>query len=199
MSPLGLERWQRASPHLDQILDLSPTECDGYLVALWAGDPQAAADVEALLAEHRELSDEGFLDSAPLHRPQPKLAAVTIGAYKLVSLIGHGGMGSVWLAERNDGRFEGNAALKLLNAALVGRAVEERFKREARSSPGCDIATSAVSSMRACRTPGSPISCSSTLTAATSIVIAMKSGSALKIAFAYSSMFSPPSRTHTRV
>jgi eukaryotic-like serine/threonine-protein kinase len=130
MSPLGLERWQRASPHLDQILDLSPTECDGYLVSLWAADPQVAADVEALLAEHRELSDEGFLDSAPLHRPQPKLAGVTISAYKLVSLIGHGGMGSVWLAERNDGRFEGNAALKLLNAALVGRAVEERFKRE---------------------------------------------------------------------
>ncbi len=130
MSPLGLERWQRASPHLDQVLDLPPAESDAYLMSLRAGDPQVAADVEALLKEHRELSDEGFLDSAPLHRPEPKLAGVTIGAYKLVSSIGHGGMGSVWLAERSDGRFEGQAALKLLNAALVGRAVEERFKRE---------------------------------------------------------------------
>src|SRR5262249_10838217 len=41
-----------------------------------------------------------------------------------------GGMGSVWLAERCDGRFEGRAAVKLLNIALMGRAGEERFRRE---------------------------------------------------------------------
>ena len=44
--------------------------------------------------------------------------------------LGHGGMGSVWLAHRNDGRFEGKVAIKLLNAALVGRAAEGRFRRE---------------------------------------------------------------------
>ena len=53
-----------------------------------------------------------------------------MGAYRLLSPIGQGGMGSVWLAERSDGRFEGRAALKLLNAALVGRSAEERFRRE---------------------------------------------------------------------
>jgi eukaryotic-like serine/threonine-protein kinase len=131
MSPLGIDRWQRASPHLDRVLDLPPTECDAYLMALWAGEPDVAADVEALLAEHRLLSAEGFLESpAWLHRPEPALAGLTLGAYTLVSPIGHGGMGSVWLAERSDGRFHGQAALKLLNAALVGRAGEERFKRE---------------------------------------------------------------------
>ncbi len=39
-------------------------------------------------------------------------------------------MGSVWLARRSDGRFEGRAAVKLLNASLVGHAGEERFRRE---------------------------------------------------------------------
>jgi serine/threonine-protein kinase len=39
-------------------------------------------------------------------------------------------MGSVWLARRSDGLFEGAAAVKLLNASLVGRAGEERFRRE---------------------------------------------------------------------
>ena len=39
-------------------------------------------------------------------------------------------MGSVWLARRSDGRFEGSAAVKLLNPSLVGRAGEERFRRE---------------------------------------------------------------------
>ena len=131
MSALSVERWQRASPHLDRVLDLPPTQCDAYLMSLWAGNPEVAADVDALLAEHRLLSDEGFLDSpAAIHRPEPALAGVRIGDYTLLSPIGHGGMGSVWLAKRSDGRFDGHAALKLLNAALVGRAVEERFRRE---------------------------------------------------------------------
>ena len=39
-------------------------------------------------------------------------------------------MGSVWLAARSDGRYEGQVAVKLLNAALVGRGGEERFRRE---------------------------------------------------------------------
>src|SRR5919112_811601 len=99
MSPLSVERWQKASPHLDRVLDLPPTECDEYLISLCAGDPEVAADVEALLAEHRVLSAEGFLDSpATIHRPEPALAGVQIGGYTLVSAIGHGGMGSGWLA-----------------------------------------------------------------------------------------------------
>jgi serine/threonine protein kinase/Flp pilus assembly protein TadD len=61
---------------------------------------------------------------------EPSLAGQTVGAYTLVAPIGHGGMGTVWLAQRSDGRFEGRAALKFLNAALVGRAGAERFRRE---------------------------------------------------------------------
>jgi len=131
MSAIDNERWQRASPHLDRLLDLSPQARDACLLSLRVDDPQVAADVEALLAEHRLLTAEGFLEApASFPRPEPALAGVTVGAYTLVSPIGHGGMGSVWLAARSDGRFQGQAALKLLNAALVGRAVEDRFKRE---------------------------------------------------------------------
>ena len=132
MNVIDSGRWLRASPHLDRVLGLSPDERDACLRALRVEDPQAAEDVEALLAEHAELSAEGFLDTSAPIQPllEPSLAGVTVGAYTLVSLIGHGGMGSVWLASRSDGRFEGQAALKLLNAALVGRAGEERFKRE---------------------------------------------------------------------
>ena len=41
-------------------------------------------------------------------------------------------MSSVWLAERNDGRFERRVAVKFLNIALMGKGGEERFKREGR-------------------------------------------------------------------
>jgi tetratricopeptide (TPR) repeat protein len=65
-----------------------------------------------------------------IHPPEATLAGLSFGPYTLVSPIGHGGMGSVWLAERSDGRFTGYAAVKLLNAALLGRSAEKRFRRE---------------------------------------------------------------------
>ena len=39
-------------------------------------------------------------------------------------------MGTVWLARRSDGRYEGRVAVKLLNAALMGQPTEQRFVRE---------------------------------------------------------------------
>ena len=131
MKGVDRARWRRASPYLDMVLDLPAPAREARLRELRATEPEIAADVEAMLAQHRVLSAEGFLEARPLvEPPEPALAGVTVGAYRLVSPIGHGGMGSVWLAERSDGRFEGQAALKLLNTALVGRAGEARFRRE---------------------------------------------------------------------
>ena len=91
-------------------------------------------DLQTLLAEQDSVRLSRFLEqSAPLTSRMAltrSLAGQTIGAYRLVSLIGQGGMGSVWLAERCDGRFDGQVAVKLLNIALMGRAGEERFRRE---------------------------------------------------------------------
>ena len=63
-------------------------------------------------------------------REAPGLAGQTVGAYRLVAAIGQGGMGTVWLAERSDGRFERKAAVKFLSTSLIGGGGEERFKRE---------------------------------------------------------------------
>src|SRR5262245_32770171 len=59
-------------------------------------------------------------------------AGQTIGAYRLVSPIGEGGMGSVWLAERSDGRFERRVAIKFLHFAVAAAGGADRFKREGR-------------------------------------------------------------------
>ncbi len=131
MGTMDSGRWLRASSHLDRILELPLQAREACLAALRDEDPGSAADVAVLLDEHRRLTAEGFLESAPPIPPrEAPLAGVTIGAYTLVSRIGHGGTGTVWLASRSDGRFQGQAALKLLNAALMGGGGEERFKRE---------------------------------------------------------------------
>jgi serine/threonine protein kinase/tetratricopeptide (TPR) repeat protein len=130
-APLGPERWRVVSPHLDRALELPGDERDAFLAALRAEDPSLAADLETLLGSHEALSEQGFLDEALLlAKPAASLAGQVMGAYTLLSPIGRGGMGSVWLAERSDGRFRGEAAVKLLNASLVGRDGDGRFRRE---------------------------------------------------------------------
>jgi serine/threonine-protein kinase len=124
------ERWPEISPYLDRALEMSMEERAAWLVSLGAEDPALAAFLTSLLDERNTLSREGFLEEGPPLPPEPSLAGQTIGAYTLVSLLGQGGMGTVWLARRSDGRFEGQVAIKLLNASLVGQAGAERFKRE---------------------------------------------------------------------
>lgn len=53
-----------------------------------------------------------------------------VGAHTLISPVGHGGMGTVWLAERSDGRFDRRVAVKFLDRAVLGPGNESRFKRE---------------------------------------------------------------------
>ena len=62
--------------------------------------------------------------------PHDELDGLEVGAYTLERPLGHGGMGSVWLAHRTDGRFEGRVAVKLMNLALVESLAVERFRRE---------------------------------------------------------------------
>src|SRR5882762_5215602 len=126
-------RWRTLSPFLDQALELTEEGRAAWLDALRLEQPILAAEVEALLVQLRALDEAAFLkgDPSALVRPASP-AGQTLGPYTLESAIGHGGMGSVWLARRSDGRFEGNVAIKLLNTALIGRNGEERFRREGR-------------------------------------------------------------------
>ena len=125
------ELWRQLEPHLERALDLPEEKRAAWLEELRGRDAALAAGVEGLLAVHDENARGAFLEQ-PLASPPPaaSLAGQTVGAYTLVEPIGQGGMGSVWRARRSDGRFEGTAAVKLLNASLVGRSGEERFRRE---------------------------------------------------------------------
>jgi serine/threonine-protein kinase len=130
-APLSPERWQAVGPYLDRALELEGEDRDAFLAALRTEDAAVAADLERLLRSNDAARDEGFLEE-PLRRgePAPSLAGLTLGAYTLRAPLGQGGMGSVWLADRSDGRFRGEAAVKLLNPSLVGQDGEGRFRRE---------------------------------------------------------------------
>ena len=133
MPPISPERWRVLSPYLDEALEIPPDERSAWLALIGAGDPALAAELRVMLAEHAVVHESHFLERALLH-PRggfaQSLVGQTVGPYRLVSLIGQGGTGAVWLGERCDGRFEGHVAIKLLNISLMGRAGEERFRRE---------------------------------------------------------------------
>ena len=125
---LDRARWTVLSPYLDEALELPGDERIPWLAGLRDRDAALAADVEGLLAERDRAEADGFLGDGPA--PMSTLAGQALGAYTLREPIGRGGMGSVWLAERSDGRYEGAVAVKLLNASLIGREAEQRFRRE---------------------------------------------------------------------
>jgi len=125
------EEWEKVSPLLDRALEMEPEVRDRWLVELATGDSRLAAAVRELLAEKAAADTGRFLENSPADAlGQPGLVGQRIAAYEIDELIGQGGMGSVWLAHRSDGRFEGKAAVKLLNAALIGGPAEQRFVRE---------------------------------------------------------------------
>lgn len=129
--PIDRDRWAEIEPLLDEALDLPLEEREGWLRHLRLRDATLAAAVEELLA--RDTGPETSwpdLDARTLLGRPSGLVGQAIGPYTVERLLGRGGMGSVWLARRHDGRFEGQVAIKLLNLALVGQAAERRFQQE---------------------------------------------------------------------
>ena len=94
----------------EQALALAPGDREGFIV-LNASDSAPLHDT-ALQLLHAHAASEGFLDP-PLAGPR------TIGPYRLIEPLGAGGMGQVWLAERNDGAYRQRVAIKVM-ASVVG-------------------------------------------------------------------------------
>lgn len=96
-------------------------------------NPTTRAEVESLL---RALEGrDGFLETpllaAPTVAPTAALAeGRRIGPWRLLRLLGEGGMGAVWLGERADGRFERQVALKFLRGTVFSGLAAERFREE---------------------------------------------------------------------
>jgi serine/threonine protein kinase len=133
MSPLDQDRWQKISPLLDRALSLSGTDRAAWIESLRTEDPELASQLQALLNEHSVLAREGFLENRPLDSTSGAAApGQSVGAYTLISILGQGGMGTVWLAERSDGRFERRVAVKFLRFTMATQPARERFQSEGR-------------------------------------------------------------------
>lgn len=122
--------WTRVSPYLDEALELEPAQREPWLAELDAVDPALAAELRDLLTLHAANRASGFMERSPLTACE-SLSGQQIGPYTIERLLGRGGMGSVWLGRRSDGKFEGRAAIKLLDRRGLGRDAAIQIRHEA--------------------------------------------------------------------
>jgi WD40 repeat protein/tRNA A-37 threonylcarbamoyl transferase component Bud32 len=131
---LSQSEYLKLSNLLDESLEMAPETRSSWLEELSLSDPQSAALLREMFTSH----DTQFLEQSdllrhplePLGAAHEGLTGKIFGPYRVLSMLGYGGMGSVWLAERVDGLFTRQVALKLVHAALKSRVVTERFTRE---------------------------------------------------------------------
>ena len=127
-------RWDRIQSVFHGAADLPKLQQRAFLESACAGDVLLMADVQALL-------DEDAKDSSLLNRNMAEIASEVLddpassrfpfkefGPYRIVRVLGEGGMGVVFLAERRDLRSQ--VAIKILRDAWVSPARRERFSSE---------------------------------------------------------------------
>jgi len=134
MPAFDLARWKSLEPFVDDALSLTGAEREQWLAALRVSNSGIAAELDALFAGATSLSRNGVLDrvqiDALLLSLQADRSGEVVGAWTLDRSIGVGGMGTVWLAHRSDGRYEGAAAVKLLNVTVTTPESLRRFRQE---------------------------------------------------------------------
>jgi len=138
VAEIAADTWRRLRPLLDQALDLPREAHAQFLAGLSADFADLRGDLARLLAEHARTApmlEEAAADvAAPLLRRSLEGDAEDtlgrrFGAYRITQLLGIGGMGVVYLAERADGKFTQQVALKVVQTG-IGAAAHERFERE---------------------------------------------------------------------
>ena len=128
---------RRALAIFDEIAELDPAVREARLQDLCAGEAELLMEVRSLLVADAGATDP-FADAPRWGEALATQAATAaepalgrcIGAWKLVGVIGQGGMGAVYAVERADGAYTQRAALKLIRASADSQAARERFLRE---------------------------------------------------------------------
>jgi eukaryotic-like serine/threonine-protein kinase len=121
------ERWQQIKDLFQSAMDVAPERRSEYVTDACRGDAELQREVQSLL--DAEAGAGRFIE-------QPVLAFVDsmigrqVGSYHIERLLGHGGMGTVYLATSNDGEDHREVAIKMIRRGMDTANVIRRFRKE---------------------------------------------------------------------
>ena len=138
---MNAETWQQLRTLFHAALELGPAERSAFLASACKDDGELRVQVEKLLAAHDEPGD--FLvspalvnaggisaDAELLNADGVERAGQRVGAYEIIREIGHGGMGTVFLAVRADDEYRKQVAIKLVKRGMDTDMILRRFMME---------------------------------------------------------------------
>ena len=129
---MDMHRWDRINSLFDAALELPAEQRMEFLRSQCGDDESLFKEICSLLEEDGKLHsmlDGVALDAAGLTN-QLSLEGQTVGPYRMIELLGYGGMGEVYLAERVDGQFEQKVALKVIKLGMDSVQILNRFRHE---------------------------------------------------------------------
>ena len=136
MSQLDPEKWAEVR-RLFALASELPPEAHAELLERECADRDVLREVRSLLeyssAELDTTAAAIAAEAAALTReadPDERLIGARLGPYKVDAIVGHGGMGAVYRAYRDDGEFRQKVAIKLVRPAAQSPGTLQRFKQE---------------------------------------------------------------------
>ncbi len=137
MTEFSAERWAQAEALFGRALELAIEERPGFLERE-CSDVTMREEVASLLAHAsgdglagvEEAIADAAAGLAEEANPDEQFIGARLGPYRLLSIAGHGGMGAVYRASREDGEFRQQVAIKLVRAAAESPEAQQRFRQE---------------------------------------------------------------------
>src|SRR5262245_15460706 len=138
------ERWRQVEEIFQAAIERDVVERDDFLTETCGGDAELRREVVSLLAyetagtrtgEPFQQAIKGAARSLNVEQIEPNelddnLSGRRIGAYRVTGLIGRGGMGAVYIAERDDAQFNQQVAVKIIKRGMDTDFIRQRFLRE---------------------------------------------------------------------
>lgn len=125
----GADFERRALTLLEDALGEPEDEQRDWIEAATEGEPELRARVLQLFESHARAGDRLATGAIDFEDDEPD-PPERIGSYRVVELLGQGGMGAVYKAERDAGDFDHHVAIKLIRPGALSPGLIERFERE---------------------------------------------------------------------
>jgi serine/threonine protein kinase/tetratricopeptide (TPR) repeat protein len=128
-------RWQQIQSIFDEVIDVGPAEREARLEKSCGNDRELRRSVESLLKSDQKTEDPllnaiGDAAESLLEDHRDRLVGTRIGHYRVVSILGHGGMSTVYRAERDDAQYRQTVAIKVLHHATLHPRLRSRLHSE---------------------------------------------------------------------